>query len=168
MNYKRIILIIFLVFITGCTTYVYYGGIESEDSSGEMRNHLIYWTKSDRMLWFGECSEVIRLLTECSYETVVFKETEDGIIFPPDPNYKKVIYQEDASKPYGQVLDVSKVSELTEGTLRLVIYCEYDSTEFTVGNHHTLKAREEPYEFDIIRKRSSEFVHGVPERPDCR
>jgi hypothetical protein len=165
---KKFLLLLLITIFVGCTTYVYYGGIEAEDSSGEMRNHLLYWTKTERMLWFDECSEIIRLLTECSNETVIFKETEDGIVFPSNPYYKKVIYHADMLEPYGKILDVKKVSELTEDKLRLVIYCEYDSTEFTTGNHHILKAKEEPYEFDIMRKKSSEFKNGVPEPPECR
>jgi len=158
---KLFVLLIFTLFI-GCATYVYYGEITAEDSSGEMRDHLIYWTKTTRVLGFDECSEVVRLCTEHSYETIVFKETEDGIIFPRNPEYKKVIFQTDTAGPYGKILDAMKVRELKEGKLRLAIYCEFDSTVFTLGDHHTLKAREAPYEFDIIRKKSSDFKNGVP------
>lgn len=162
---KLFVLLIFTLFI-GCATYVYYGELSSEDSSGEMRNHLIYWTKTSRVIGFDECSEVIRLCTERSYATIVFKETEEGIIFPRDPEYKKVVLQTDTAGPYGKILDAEKVSELKEGKLRLVIYCEFDSTDFTSGDHHTLKAREAPYEFDILRKKSSEFGNGVPKCSD--
>jgi len=162
-----LILCIFLIFAE-CATYVYYGQITSEDSAGEIRDHFIYWTRTTRVLGFDECSEVIRLCTEHSYETIDFKETEDGIIFPRSYGYKKVIFETDTAGPYGKILDVKKVSELKEGILRLVIYCEFDSTDFTTGDHHTLKAREAPYEFDIVRKKSTEFEGGIPKSPEHR
>jgi hypothetical protein len=163
MIFRKVFLVLWLVFLLNCTTYVFYGEIRAEDSAGEMRNHLIYWTKTDRLLWFDECSETVRLLTERSLETVVFKETGNGIIFD-DPNYRKVIHADDPEL-LGKILSSQKVKDLNEGVLELVLYATYDSTEFTIGDHHTLMAREEPYEFDVMKKKSSEFEDGVPKRP---
>ncbi len=67
-----------------------------------------------------------------------------------------------------KILNAKKISELTEGKLLLKIYCTYDYIDFTGGDHSYLKARDEAYEFDIIREKSSEFKDGVPERPECR
>ncbi len=158
-----------IVFLAGCgTTYVYYGTIEDENSVGEERTHLIYWKKTERPLWYDECDGSIRLLTECSYETILFDETVDGIIFRCPPNHIGVTDTVEIGEPCGEILNMKKISELTEGKLLLKIYCTYDYGDFTVGDHSYLKAQDEAYEFDIIRKKSSEFKGGAPLRPECK
>jgi len=158
-----------IVFLAGCgTTYVYYGTIEDENSVGEERTHLIYWKKTERPLWYDECDGSVRLLTECSRETIEFQEREDGIIFRRPENYHiGVTHTVEEKESCGEILNAKKVSELTEGKLLLKIYCTYDYGDFTEGDHSYLKARDEAYEFDIIRKKSSEFKEGVPPRPEC-
>ena len=168
MNKKIFIFFLLIAVFTGCNQYVYYGIIESDDCSGEMRNHLIYWTKTERLLWFDECSGSIRLLTECSLETIAFDETENGIIFRCTANHKGVTHPVDLGEFCGKIIGVKKIDELSEGVLLLEVYCEYDGDDFTIGNHSYLKAQDEPYEFNVIRKKSSEFENGVPKRPECR
>ncbi|MDD5530231.1 MAG: hypothetical protein PHX21_09410 [bacterium] len=170
MKRKVWVLLLFVFIFTGCTQYTYYGSIESEDSSGKMRKHLVYWTKTERVLWFDECSEVVRLLTECSLETIAFKETEkDGIVFiSPSEEHKGVGKIVEVGEPCGKILNAKKVKELTDDTLRLAIYCQYvlEDSGFTVGNHSYLKAG--TYAFGIVKAKSSEFKGGVPTRPECR
>ncbi|MCK4526619.1 hypothetical protein KAW18_04545 [candidate division WOR-3 bacterium] len=170
MRYKKIYLLFLIsVVFTGCTRYTYYGAIRAEDSVGEMKQHLIYWTRTERLLWFDECSGTIRLLTEGSLETIPFDETEKGIIFRYIPTHKGVTHPVGIGEACGEILDVKEIKELTEGALRLKIYCTYDSTDFTVGtlsDHAYLKAKDTIYVFDIIRKKSSEFEDGVPKRPE--
>lgn len=168
MHRKILILFLVVAVFTGCTQYVYYGVIESEDCSGEMRNHLVYWTKTERLFWFDECSGSIRLLTECSLETVAFDETEKGIIFRCTSNHKGVIHPVEIGESCGKILGVRKISEIGGGLLLLEIYCEYNPDEFTIGNHSYLKAKDQAYEFMIIKKKSSVFEDGVPKRPECR
>ena len=170
MKRKVYLLFLLVLVLAGCTQYTHYGSIESEDSQGKMRKHLVYWTNTDRILWFDECSEVVRLLTECSLETVAFKETEkDGIIFSCLSNENKGVDRNvEIGEPCGKILNAKKVNELTDDTLRLEIYCQYvpDTSGFTLGNHSYLKAG--TYSFGIVKTKSSEFKDGVPLRPECR
>ncbi|MCK4352567.1 hypothetical protein KAW65_04075 [candidate division WOR-3 bacterium] len=170
MKRKAYLLLLLILIFVGCTQYTYYGSLESKDSQEKMRKHLVYWTKTERIMWFDECSEVVRLLTECSLETVAFKETErDGIIFRcPSKEHKGVDRNVEIGEPCGEILNAKKVKELTDDTLRLVIYCQYvpEDSGFTVGNHSYLKAG--TYAFCIVKTKSSEFKGSVPTRPECR
>jgi hypothetical protein len=170
MRYSRVALLVILVtLVVGCgTTYVYYGQIRAENSEGEQAEHLVYWRKTVRPLWFDECDGSIRLLTcRRSLEKISFDETEDGIIFRQTGNHKGVSSPVAINEPCGRILNAKKISELGEGPLMLVIYCTYDYQPFTSGEHSYLKAREEPYEFPIQRKNSSEFPDGAPKAPEC-
>ena len=170
MKYKKLTLIFLLIiFLSGCgTTYVYYGILEGENSVEVEREHLIYWRKTERPLWFDECDGSIRLLTECSYETILFDETEGGIIFRCPPNHIGVTRTVSEGEPCGEILNAKKISDLNEGKLMFEIYCTYDYDEFTTGDHSYLKAQDKIYEVDIVRKKNSEFEGGAPERPECR
>ncbi len=171
MRYKKFsLMFLLIIFLSGCgTTYVYYGFIEGENSLGEERKHLVYWRKTERPLWYDECDGSLRLLTECSRETIEFQERKDGIIFRRPENYHiGVTHNVKKGEPCGEILNAKKVSELTEGKLLLKIYCTYDYSDFTKGDHSYLKARDEAYEFGIIRKKSSNFEKGAPSRPECR
>jgi hypothetical protein len=171
MRYKKFsFMFLLIVFLSGCgTTYVYYGTIEDENSLGKEREHLLYWRKTERPFWYDECDGSVRLLTECSRETIEFKETADGIIFIRPKNYHiGVTHDVKSGEPCGEILNAKKISDLTEGKLLLKIYCTYDYSDFTSGDHSYLKAQDEAYEFDIIREKSSEFESGAPKRPECR
>ena len=167
--YRKTLLILLIIFaVCGCAQYTYFGSIEEQDSDGNMRTNLVYWTKTERKLWFDESSGSIKLLTECSLSTVNFDEKENGIIFYNTGGNEGVSHPVNINEPCGEILDVKKINKLTEGTLRLKIYCKNVDEEFTEGNHAYLKAKDGVYEFQIIRGKSTEFEDGVPKRPDCR
>lgn len=170
MKRKIYLLFLFVFIFTGCAQYTYYGSIEKEDSQGKIRKHLVYWTNTERVFWFDEYSEVIRLLTECSLETVAFKETkENGIIFSCSSREQKGVDRDvEIGEPCGKILNIKKVKEFEGDTLRLAIYCQYvpEDSEFTQGNHSYLKAG--TYAFGIVKVKSSELKDGVPLRPECR
>ena len=165
-------LVLFVVLLAGCgTTYYYYGCIEAENSVGEMRSHLIRWSRTERPFWYDECSETIELLAESSNYTVNFLEKEEGIVFLRTQDHKGAVPGVDTSEPCGLILGAEKVKDLGEGTLRLKIFCVFDSTEATMGTmsqNAYLKAREEPYKFYILRKKSSEFEGRMPSFSECR
>ncbi len=168
MTRRTLFVFLLIIFLCGCAQYTYYGTIEEKDSDGNERIHLFYWTKTERKLWFDEPSGSVRLLTECSLSTVNFDETENGITFYNTGSHEGVTRSVNIKEPCGEILDVKKIDKLTEGTLRLKIYCKFIEDGFTVGNHAYLKAQDGIYEIQIARKKSTEFEDGVPRRPDCR
>ena len=174
MTRKVIFVILLIVVVGGCTQYTYHGTIEELDADGNMRTHLVYWTKTERKFWFDESSGSIRLLTQCSLRTINFDESEDGIIFYSTINDEGVL-RDDESKipeiglkePCGRIIGVKKINQLEEGTLRLEIYCKFVAHKFASGNQTYIKARDGVYEFQIIREESLAFKNGVPKRPVC-
>ena len=172
MRYKKFsLMFLLIVFLAGCgTTYVYHGSLIGENSVGEEREFLIYWKKTERPLWYDECDGSIRLLTGCSLERINFDEGEDGIIFERLPRHIGVTHDVKVGEPCGEILNAKEVSELKERKLRLKIYCMCDTGGFITGDRSFLKARDEAYEFDIIREKSSnpKFVKGAPPPPECK
>ncbi len=164
---KTFFVIFLIVVVGGCAQYTYHGTIEELDADGNMRTHLVYWTKTERKLWFDESSGSVRLLTQCSLNTVNFDESEDGIIFYSTINDEGVTRPVNLKEPCGRLIGVKKINQLTEGTLLLEIYCKFVADEFASGNHTYIKARDGVYEFQIIRDKSQVFEDGVPKRPDC-
>jgi hypothetical protein len=171
MKYRKFsLMFLLIVFLAGCgTTYVYHGTLIGENSIGEEREFQIRWKKTERPLWFDECDGSIRLLTECSFEKINFDEGEDGIIFEcPSSKHIGVTHDVEVGEPCGEILNAKKIIELKEGKLKLKIYCMCDTGGFIEGDHSYLKARDEAYEFDVIREKSSEYEDGVPPPPECR
>lgn len=166
--YRKMIMILLVVILSGCTRYTYYGQIEAEDSDGNLRNHLIYWTKTERILWYDEISGAAWLLTECSLRTVVFDETENGIFFRCTPNDSVVIEDGNMWNMCGEILNADRFAELSDGDMEVKIYSTFLGDDFTIGNHSYLKASQNKYDFIIKREESSEFNDGAPNRPECR
>lgn len=166
--YRKYILIIIIFFLSSCSTYVYYGKIKALDSKGKDRHHLIYWTKTERTLWFDEVSGSIRLLTECSNRTVNFDETEDGIFFRCTPQDEGVGREVALNGPCGEVLNYKKVKNIPEGNLELKIYCQALTDDFSVGMQEYLMAGDSVYVFQVVKTEKDSFADGAPPRPDCR
>lgn len=161
-------LVLLAVLLSGCTTYVFQGTIEAPDSSGTERQHLVYWSKTERPAGFDTVSGGIRVLTECSTNTMVFAEREDAIVFRRRPNDRGVGTDVPLGGPCGQVLDAERIRDLDEGVLRLTVHCEPVGDEFSVGNQAYLQAQEQPYRFPISRKKVDDLEEDTPERPACR
>lgn len=166
--FRKMIIILLVVILSGCTQYTYFGQIEAEDSEGNLRNHLIYWTKTERLLWYDEISGAAWLLTECSLNTVAFSETENGIFFRCTPNDSIVIEVGNLRNMCGEILNANRFTELSEGNIEFKIYSTFMRDDFTAGNHSYLKASQDKYNIIIKREESSEFKDGAPRRPECR
>jgi hypothetical protein len=71
-----------MIILSGCAShYVYQGELSALDSASHVRTFLVYWTRTERPLWFDTAEGGVRLLTECSLNDLYFKEQENGIIF---------------------------------------------------------------------------------------
>ncbi len=162
-----IAILLFLV-VSSCTRYVYYGELESPDSSGKVRRHLVYWTRTERPLWFDEVSGSIRILTECSNRTVNFDETGEGIVFRRTPGDSGLDTTVALNESCGRILKYQRIKDIPEGDLKLELHCMPLTDEFSISNHKYLMARDSSYTVRIVRKEGAAFKSGTPERPECR
>lgn len=166
---KKAIFLLLAIWIVsaGCSTYVYHGTIEEPDSDGVTRKHQIWWSVTERKLWFDEVEEGIRLREACSNRPVYFKETEDGIIFICTPQDEGAFNEIGVNGSCGSILDYLKVKDIPEGPLKLQVICVPKPNEMAVGIHAYLKAREMPYTFIIKRDKKEKFPDGAPKPPKC-
>ncbi len=159
MRHKLCWLPLYVALLSGCSHYVYSGTILGKDSSDKVRTVLAYWTKTERLLWFDEYSGGVRLLTECSTNTIDFEEKGNSII-----------WEVPVQGVCGTLLNARKIEELGEGTLLLMLYCNPDtSDEFVLPAQKSyLPARSRPYAFSISRQKVPDIQSGIPKPPKCR
>ncbi len=163
--------LVLLLGAAGCgTQYVYHDTITAQSSIGEDRDFLVWWSRTERRLWFDGVQGSIRLLTECSPNSVNFDEQESGIVFELRPGFDEAAL-DDVIGPggaCGTILDAKQIKELGEGTLRLTIRCRplVDDEGFSTAPNPYLAGAEEPYVFQIRRTRADEFEGGAP-RLEC-
>ena len=163
-------IIIVLAALQGCAQYTYFGRMEAPDSANQKREIVVYWTKTERTLWFDTVSGGVRLLTECSTNTVDYEEKPEGIVFLRRPEDVPVGRHIAVNAPCGSVLGATHIEALDTGALELTIHCRPDtSNEFAVtALLNYLQAREAPYQFHIERAKSDEIPGGAPKPRACR
>ncbi len=166
----QVVLLSGLVIVTGCArNYVYSGTLQAPDSQGAMRTHLLYWNKTERPLWFDTAEGSVRMLSQCSLNTVAYDEQPTGIVFRARERDKKVVgkVEPDLSRRIcGQMLDANRVADLPDGRVRVTVYCEDAPPDELSRPQPYVKAREQPYEFTISRRAVSDFSE-IPVRPRC-
>ena len=85
MQIRLILLVLLAGSVGGCgTTYSYHGYLDAVDNNGEPRTFLLYWSKTERLFWYDETEETVRLLPE-SGKALKFIEGETGIVLRRDP-----------------------------------------------------------------------------------
>src|SRR3989344_4398157 len=164
--FRWLALILLPLALAGCTQYIYQGQIRAPDSLVQERDHLLYWNRTHRILWFDSAAGSLTLLSECSSNTVQYDEQEDGIIFRKRPSDKLVA-------PYtgnecGKMIGQTRIKDIEEGQLNLTMHCEPEVDEFTVGGDSYLKARAEPYAFPVTKRVTKDLLKDTPKRPPCR
>lgn len=165
MRYSTLATLLVMTLLSGCTSYVYSGSFDAQDSFGNDREFQVYWRKTEYLLLYGVANDPISLRTECSLNTVLFEDSEDGIVFrkregdnpavPPPPRAGEEVC--------GLVPGADQVTDIEDGTaaLSLQVWCR------PVSNSRLrtyLQASEDPYVVDISRAETD----TVPDPPTCR
>lgn len=154
--------------LAGCAHhYVYSGTLEAQDSQENDRQFLLYWNRTERLVWFDESEGSVRVLPQCSLNVMPYDERPEGIIFRVRESDKKVIEAEQDKNQCGKILNAKQVTDLAEGPLSLTVLCtDSPPDEFSRPKPY-LKARPEPYEFIIARREVPDFSE-IPKRPPCK
>lgn len=164
-----------LLFTSGCTSFLYQGGISARDSYGKERQFVLYWTKKEPLIGEATAGPAI-LLTECSPLTRIdFSERAEGIIFLSSTDRDRLPGQGGAVNPNlicGKVTNYSKLTDAKEGLLSVAILCEPIPNDFAVEPRNYLAAQPQPYSFPIVEKvKKWSFLGetlGGPAVPVCR
>ena len=163
-------IVVLLAVLQGCAQYTYFGRMEAQDSASREREIVVYWTKTERMLWFDTVSGGVRVLTECSTNAIDYEEKPEGIVFLRRPGDVPVGREIALNAPCGSVLGATRVEALGTGTLDLTMHCRPDtSNEFAItALVNYVQAREAPYRFRIVKAKSDEIPGGAPKPRVCR
>ncbi|MCL5801187.1 MAG: hypothetical protein M1283_01405 [Gammaproteobacteria bacterium] len=161
-------LLLVALMVSGCAhRYVYSGALEARDSLGNVGQHLIYWNKTTRPLWFDSQEGSVRILPQCSLNTLAYDEQPTGIIFRARDRDKHVLERAQDKHVCGRILNADRIIDLSEGSIRVTVSCEDAPQDDLDSPQPYLKAREQPYEFPVTRREVSDFSE-IPKRPECR
>ena len=156
---KKFSAMFFVILFTapGCTNYLYSGKLDAIDSYGQNRKFVLSWTKMDPFLGSPKAGPAtLRTEVQCS-RTLSFDEKPNGIFFLGEPGRDiDAIHNTPVSSQdhiCGKFLKQSKFVDIQGGSLSLTVSCNpvKEVNEFSVhpGNQGYLKARTDPYTFDI-------------------
>lgn len=162
---NRAAVLVFVVLLNGCATYVYQGEIRAEDSSGVARRTQLYWTKTDPLIGSAKAGPAV-LRTACG-TPVTYVEQPDAIVFRGVPGQDRLAGQEVSVAPgqeCGRFLGYRHFAVIRDGELRLTIHCEPVNDEFSVGRAY-LQARQEPYTFPIHVEEHWSLLGRMPDPP---
>lgn len=167
---RTLALALALAALSGCAQYTYFGRIEAQDSAEKTREVIVYWHRTERKLWFDTVAGGVRVLTECSTNTLDYEEKPQGIVFLLRPGDVPVERAIALGEPCGRVLGAQRIKDLGTGTLELTQHCKPDSSnEFAVtATVNYLKARAEPYRFPIEKAPTDDVPGGAPKPRLCR
>lgn len=166
---RRMLLILCLLVLNGCTQYIYSGTIAGKDSAGKDRTFLVYWNKTERLLWFDTWAGAVRLLTECSLNDLVYEEMENGIIFQRRESDEGVNRGIPLKGPCGEIQNARQIKDLKEGALLLSVNCRPIPDEFSLTNRMNYpQAQDASYVFQVTKQKVADVENSVPPRPACR
>lgn len=161
-------LLLVALMVSGCAhKYVYSGTLEAQDSLGNVGQHLIYWNKTTRPLWFDSQEGSVRVLPQCSLNTLAYDEQPTGIIFRARDRDKQVLERAQDQHVCGRVLNAKRIVDLPDGPIDVTVSCEDAPQDDLDTPQPYLKPREEPYEFPVTRTEVKDFSE-TPKRPECR
>jgi hypothetical protein len=160
-------LLLVTLMLSGCAhRYVYSGTLEAQDSLGNVGRHLIYWNKTTRPLWFDTQEGSVRILPQCSLNTLAYDEQPTGIIFRARDRDKHVLESASDKHVCGRVLNAKRIVDLPDGQIDVTVSCQDAPQDDLDTPQPYLKARELPYEFPVTRREVKDFSE-IPKRPQC-
>ena len=159
--------------LLGCAQhFVYSGTIDAADSTGVVQPYTLYWTKTDRPLWFDTADGSVHVLP-CSPNVLDYDERVSGIVFRARPSDKQMVGDTAAAlseRICGKVQGATRIADLGEGVVEITVWCEDAPQDELDRPKPYLSARVEPYDFPVSRRAVENFSDpgNVPLRPTCR
>lgn len=166
-----------MVLVQGCTNTLYQGEIDAMNSQDQERKVVFYWTKTEKLIGRDKAGPAI-LMTECSTRRLTFQEKEDGIYFFGTPGLDSLSDQTPITSQdqhCGKIVNEERYIDIQSGTINLEINCVANIDEFSFTSGSTspayIKARNEPYIFEIDALSNWSFFGEIPDTPpppECR
>jgi hypothetical protein len=160
-------LLLVALILSGCAhRYEYSGTLKAPDSVGNVSQHFIYWNKTIRPLWYDSQEGSVRILPECSTNTLDYDEQPDGIIFRARPKDKHILEGLPDKHVCGRILHAKRIVDLPEGDIGVTVFCQDAPQDELDSPQPYLKAREQPYMFPVSRRKVPDFSE-ISKRPPC-
>ena len=172
MRSTRLVGLLAVAALAGCAQhFVYSGTIDAADSTGVVQPYVLYWTKTDRPLWFDTADGSVHVLP-CNPNVLNYDERPTGIVFRARPSDKQRVGDAAAAlseRICGKVEGATRIADLGEGVVEITVWCEDAPQDELDRPKPYLGARAEPYAFPISRREVSDFSEAgsVPVRPAC-
>lgn len=155
-TYIRFCVLLFIGFLSSCTTYIYQGHIQALDSSQTEREVMVTWSVTKKG-FFAREGDSILLLTACG-TPITFTEQPDnrGIIFYAAPGTvipSRPELVQTNKVTCGEILDYKKVEDIPPGKLRVMVFCTPKPGRFSGAANRYLKASNDPYVFTVTESK---------------
>ena len=159
---KYAIFIILILLLSGCAkTYYYTAEIEALNSSGEQKQFVLWWEKTEGRFIYDRGPERAAILTECSSKNLAFENISGlGIIYRKKPTDRGVTRDVNNYEACGKITSAERLEDLSTGVVYVEIYCRPSRGDY-------LKAKDGFYVFEVQRYKEKETM-SAPGRPDCR
>ncbi len=152
----------------GCANYMYQGRFDALDSDGRQREFVLYWSKTDGVLWPAKAGPAV-LLTECGIP-VTFDQQPEGIVFRGSPGQDAPVDTDEGSA--GQVIScgafigATQLKTIEDGPVLILIKCKPLTGDFAVQPRRYLQARPEPYRIEVTSTKTWSLFGRTPQAPE--
>ena len=153
----------------GCANYLYQGRFDALDSDGRERAFVLYWPKTDGVLWPAKAGPAV-LLTECGIP-VTFDQQPEGIVFRGIPGQDAPVADDAGATaqviPCGVFVGATKLKAIEDGSVQIMIKCRPLTNEFAVQPRRYLQARPDPYRIEVTSTKEWSLFGKTPQAPQA-
>ena len=163
-NFSLLTLLLVLITLQGCANSLYQSEISAQDSQGQTRQFVLYWTKTEPIIGEPKAGPAV-LLTQCGVP-VTFVEQPGEIVFRGVPGQDRLANQDmlPEDRICGRFVGETTFIDLEAGILSLTMVCEPIIGDFSV-NRAYLKASPDLYQFQVSGKKSWSLFGKRPDAP---
>lgn len=172
MRTHAVTIMLAILILQGCTSYIYTGSARYADDAGAERCYGVHWSLT-RYAWvYKTQNDPISLGLAGGSDNILYAETpDDGIVSraEADETVPEALSALDKPGICGRVLNAGKIRDIQPGpgALTLTFRCAIERDGFTVGDRLYPAARKDPYVFDIQRKETRDPQGDAPATPVC-
>ncbi len=152
----------------GCANYMYTGRFDALDSDGREWEFVLYWSKTDGVLWPAKAGPAV-LLTECGMP-VTFDQQPEGIVFRGIPGQDTSVEADPGPTeqviPCGSFVGASELKAIEDGPVKILIKCRPLTGDFSVQPRRYLQARPEPYRVEVTSTKEWSLFGKTPQAPE--
>jgi hypothetical protein len=163
INMKKIIVIISLLLIQGCTHTLYQSDIMSQNNLNEEQAYRLWWIKTS-VFSSDKGSGSMTLDAGCSIKQLT--DSAEGIVMVlPADQYSSTSGQTGPQLNCAKVTNLQKIKDFSDGDVSIVSSCEPKQNDFSVSKLKFLRTSM-THKFPVIKSEIKDAGHA-PQRLPC-